>query len=150
MKTKWIIGTSLVCGALFAQACGSTGEESDSSSGSGASDSGSGASDSGSGADGSMGGDDSGSGSSMGGAGNGSGASSSGGSGAGASDVPGDTDGDGLPDDISFTYDPTQDQDAETCADVSISSEEVFLDMFLILDSSGSMISASSIWSELT
>jgi len=45
----------------------------------------------------------------------------------------------GLPTDIEFEYDPSLDMEPETCADVEISSEEIFLDIFMILDRSGSM-----------
>jgi hypothetical protein len=45
----------------------------------------------------------------------------------------------GLPTDIEFEYDPSLDMEPETCADVEISSEEIFLDIFVILDRSGSM-----------
>lgn len=51
------------------------------------------------------------------------------------------TDGSGgeLPSDIEFTYDPSEDGSPATCADVALDSQEIFLDIFVILDRSGSM-----------
>ena len=65
------------------------------------------------------------------------------GSGGGASSSDGSTtstDGSApLPTDIEFSYDPSKDVKPGTCAETQIESEEVFLDMFVILDKSGSM-----------
>ena len=41
--------------------------------------------------------------------------------------------------DTMFTYDPSLDAQPETCAATQIEAEEIFLDMFVILDRSGSM-----------
>ncbi len=71
-------------------------------------------------------------------AGSGEGASSAtGAQGSGASSGAGGTRT--LPTDITFSYDPTNDASPTTCTDLKIESREVFLDMFVILDKSGSM-----------
>lgn len=44
-----------------------------------------------------------------------------------------------LPTDIDFDYDPNNDAKPQTCAATQIESEEVFLDMFVMLDRSASM-----------
>lgn len=56
----------------------------------------------------------------------------------------------GLPDDIEFEYDPSLDMEPETCADVEISSEEIFLDIFVVLDRSQSMGSDCNVGSGTT
>ncbi|MCH2107915.1 MAG: VWA domain-containing protein [Polyangiaceae bacterium] len=44
-----------------------------------------------------------------------------------------------LPEGISYSYDPTLDARPTSCADINLNAEEIYLDMFLILDRSGSM-----------
>ena len=141
MKTAKILSLGLLTIGLAAIGCGSTtGNDSDSGTGGSGTDSdgsdtgGSGTDSDGTGTGGN--GTDSGTDSGLGGnaGSDGSGASSnSGGSGQNG------TGGVSLPDDIEFEYDPSKDMEPETCADVQIDSEEIFLDIFMILDRSGSM-----------
>lgn len=142
MKTAKILSLGLLTIGLAAIGCGSTtGNDSDSGTGGSGTDSDGNTGGSGTDSDGSTGGNgtDSGTDSGLGGnagadGGDGSGASSnSGGSGQNG------TGGISLPDDVEFEYDPSKDMEPETCADVQIDSEEVFLDMFVILDKSLSM-----------
>ena len=139
MKTAKTLTLALLTIALAAVGCSSTGSDSDTDndngSGGNGSDSGSGGNgtDSGSGGNGTDSDTDS---------GVGGGAGSDGGDGLGGATTGGSGNGSGglsLPDDIEFEYDPTKDMEPETCADVEISSEEIFLDIFVILDRSGSM-----------
>ncbi len=123
--------------------CGSQGGPGDSAGGAGADS----ALDSG--ADSSAGGSMQGAAGSGAGGRDGSGAMASDGSGAMASDGSGATGSGGLggsgaggrslPDDVEFTYDPSKDMDVETCAATEIASEEIYLDMFVMLDQSLSM-----------
>lgn len=138
MKTAKTLTLALLTIALAAVGCGTTGgndtdTDADSDSGSGGtgtdsdSDSGTGGSGSDSDSDSGLGGN----------------AGADGGDGSGASGTTGGSSNDGsggsLPDDIEFEYDPALDMEPETCADVQIDSEEIFLDIFVILDRSGSM-----------
>lgn len=137
MKTAKILSLGLLTIGLAAIGCGSNGGG-DSDSGTGGkgngSDSGTGGKGSGtdSGASGGHAGAD-------GGDGSGSTGSGSGGKGSGTGGQGSGTGGSNLPSDIEFDYDPSKDMEPETCADVQIDSEEVFLDIFMQLDRSGSM-----------
>jgi len=142
MKTTKTLTLALLTIGLAAIGCGSDvgSDEGDSGTGGSASDNGNDSGTGGSGTDSGTGGDASDSnlgGQAGSGNGDGSGAAaSSGGSGNSGNNGTG---GLSLPDDIEFEYDPSKDLEPETCADVQIDSEEVFLDMFVILDKSLSM-----------
>lgn len=79
-----------------------------------------------------------------------SGGASSGGSsentgGATSSGGMGGMGGDGLPSDVSFTFDPTKDKEPDVCAAKQLEGTQIPLDMFIILDQSGSMASGAVI-----
>lgn len=129
MKVARVTGLFALTAAIAA-GCGSGGGvDVDSGTDSGT-DSGGSGTDSGTGASATDSGTDSG----AGGLGSGAGGSGNGGLGGAAGAGTG-----GLPMGISFEYDPSKDSEVETCAATQIDSQEVFLDMFVMLDRSGSM-----------
>lgn len=143
MKTKTIttvLSLGLLVG-LTAPACGSSGDESTGDGDSGDGDSGDGDSGDGDVGDGDVGDGDTGDGDSGDGD-TGDGDAGDGDGDSGDGDAMGGMSGDGdepeYPD-TEFTYDPSQDAEPETCAATQIEAEEIFLDMFVILDRSGSM-----------
>lgn len=71
----------------------------------------------------------------------GDGASSGDGDGSGGRTTTTDPDGSGGRDypDVEFTYDPSKDEQPETCVEKTISTEPLPLDMFIVLDRTGSM-----------